>query len=299
MDDTTTISNVAKATRQELMDGYRQLLKKYKEATGGQTDAGEQKQILDRIEKYKTESDVAQAIAAARSAVQKGLSEVEAKLAEQFLELKRFNEAIALKDEILKERFEIEQAAGSLIALLQAKEEAARQAENEKMALEQKRKRDEEEYRFSFELQKRKDKEIFEAEKREREKELQAFAAKETEFASLQKQAAEFPAKLEREKQELEARLKAEAAKEKETALLLLQKESDAQKTVFEGRVKTLEAMMEEQKRAIAGLQDQLKASQAQVQEVVIKSIDSASGAKTLDAVNKLAWEQTRAGGRG
>ena len=305
MDDPILISNVAKATRQELMEGYRSLLKKYKEQVGIQ-GAEEQKQIFEKVEQYKSETDINAAINNARGAMQIALGELETKLVAKYGELRQFDEAVAAQKTKLKELYEIESAAGSLMTVLEAGGEAKRKAENEEAETQQKRKRDEEEYKFNLELQKRKDKETFEAEKRGRDTELQAaenlltekqtaFSAKEADFANLQKQVAEFPSKLEVEKKQLEEKLKADMEKDKQTSILLLQKESEAQKTVYEGRVKSLETMIEEQKRLIASLQDQLKASQGQVQEVVLKSIEGASGAKTLDVVNRLAMEQSRA----
>ncbi|MBI4272953.1 hypothetical protein HY621_03825 [Candidatus Uhrbacteria bacterium] len=98
----------------------------------------------------------------------------------------------------------------------------------------------------------------------------------------------------------MEAHLTAEAAKEKETALLIARKEAEARTSILEGRIHALESTLEEYRRLIGSLQEQLKASQSQTQEVVLKSIEGASGAKTLDVVNKLALEQTRAtSGRG
>lgn len=307
MDNENIISNVAKSTRQELMDGYRALLRKYKELAGTTEEVGKER-VFDKVDQYKSETDIHQTISGARSALQGTLAELETELAAKFSELKQFDEAIVSQKTKLKELYEIESAAGALLALLQAKEEAKRQAEIERIELEQKRKRDEEEYKFNFELQKRKEREAFETEKRARETDLQveenllvekqkAFATKEEEFAMLQKQVSEFPSKLEGEKQQLETQLKIQADKDIETALLLLQKESEAQKTISDGRIQSLETMIEEQKRMVVNLQDQLKASQAQVQEVVLKSIEGASGSKTLDVVNKLALEQTRSAG--
>lgn len=304
MDNENIISNVARVTRQELMDGYRALLRKYRDLAGATADAGQEK-VFDKVNQYKGEADIHQALNSTRLAMQGVLAELDTKLATKFSELKQFDEAIAEQKAKLKECYEIESASGALLALLQAKEDVRRQAENEKIELEQKRKRDEEEYKFNFELQKRKEKEVFEVEKREREAELQmqeealiekqkAFAATEEQFAVLQKEVSEFPEKLEEEKKQLETQLNIQNGKDKETTVLLLQKESESQKAISNGRIQSLEAMLDDQKQSIANLQEQLKASQSQVQEVVLKSIEGASGAKTLDVVNKLALEQTR-----
>lgn len=128
-----------------------------------------------------------------RTALHSVLSELETKLSGKFTELKSFEEATSAQKAKLKELYELEHSAGALLAVLQAKEDAKRQAEMEKMEFDQKRKRDDEEYRFTFDLQKRKDKESYEAEERKLEAELEvkraefeeqqrAFALKEVEF---------------------------------------------------------------------------------------------------------------------
>lgn len=308
--DTPAIPNVAKATKQELMDGYRELLKKYQELSseGGKAEDKTQKQLFEKTKKYQASGDISQAISQTRLAIGTSLQEAEDKLLEKFEELKNLEAAAAVRQDKLKELYEIEEAAGSLMAVLQAKEEAKRLAQAEKELLEQKRKRDEEEYRFNFDLQKRKDKETYEAEKRKLESELEerermmaekekGFADKQEEFEMLKTQAAEFPQKMEEVKKETGNSILAEAKKDKETALMILQKETEAQKTVYEAHIKNLETLMEEQKSIVKSLQQQLSAAQAQTQEVVLKSIESASGNKALDAVNKFALEQSRSGG--
>ncbi len=315
MGDTSVISNVTRATRQELMDGYRALLKKYKEKESegsNGSDGGEREALpLAAVGQYTGETDISSSMNAMRTALHSVLSELETKLSGKFAELKSFEEATNTQKAKLKELYELEHSAGTLLAVLQAKEDVKRQAETEKIELDQKRKRDDEEYRFTFDLQKRKDKESYEAEKRKLETELEvkraefeeqqrAFALQEAEFSSLQKQVEEFPTRLEQEKQRLEAHLTTEASKEKETALLIARKEAEARTSILEGRIHALESTLEEYRRLIGSLQEQLKASQSQTQEVVLKSIEGASGAKTLDVVNKLALEQTRAtSGRG
>jgi hypothetical protein len=308
MDEAETISNVKKATKQELMDGYRILLKKY-QGLLGETTADEHEQTFTVEKKYKNLSDINESINAVRASLHAALAGLETSFEEKFIELKKFDEATEAQRAKLREQYEIETTASALFALLAAKDEVKRQADNEKTETDQKRKRDEEEYRFNFELLKRKDKETFEAEKRQRDIEAQlaenllaekekTFANREKVFVELEKQVAEFPAKLEAEKQRAAATTKAECDRNMQASMLLLQKTTEAQVTVLEGKVAASESIAEEQKLAIASLHAQLKASQAQVQEVVLKSIEGASNIKALDAVNKLALEQSRSTGQ-
>lgn len=311
MEDTIIVANVAKATRQELMDGYRALLKKYKDlhAKNAQEEHTA-KESFNNAPQYSGETDIRASITNLRTNLNTVLSDIETMVCKKFVELKNFDETLTMQKTKLQELFEIEDGAGTLMAVLQARDEAKRMAESEKNELEQKRRRDEEEYAFTLNFQKRKDKENYEAEKRKLELELEAkrieyeerqkaLTAKEDEFSALRAQAEEFPKILKKEKQEIEAQTLILATKDREMALLLAGKETDAVKTVLEGRIQTLQSTMEEYKKLIVNLQEQLKSSQTQTQEVVLKSIESAAGAKTLEAVNKLALEQTRStGGR-
>ncbi|MEK7648336.1 MAG: hypothetical protein AAB400_00270 [Patescibacteria group bacterium] len=258
--------------------------------------------------KYTGEADIRAHVATLRTGLTMTLSEVEKNLLEKFKELKECDEMLTAQKTKLKELYEIEESAGALIAMLQAREDTKRNADRERVETEQKRKRDEEEYAFSFSFQKRKDKEAYEAEKRKLESELETkqadfdqrqkeFAAKEDELVALHTQVQEFPATLIKEKKHTEEQVAAAAAKDKEIVLLIASKEADALKTVLEGKIETLQATNEECKKLITSLHEQLKASHVQIQEVVLKSIESAAGAKTLDAVNKLALEQTRSSG--
>ncbi|MBI2645076.1 hypothetical protein HYW94_02785 [Candidatus Uhrbacteria bacterium] len=312
MENTSSIPNIAKATRQELMDGYRALLKKYKDTSARNVQEQPiQKDIaMAAVHQYVGEADIRAHMGTLRTHIHTALSDIETTLFAKFTELKNFDEALMAQKTKLQELYEIEESAGALIALMQSRHEATHLAENEKTELEQKRKRDEDEYAFTLALQKRKDKENYEAEKRKLELELDAkmtefeeqrkiFTAKEADYHALRAQVEEFPKTLQKEKQKMEEQLLAAATKDKEMALLLATKEAEAEKTVLEGKIQALQTGMEECKKLITSLQEQLKTSYAQTQEVVLKSIESAAGAKTLEAVNKLALEQTRApGGR-
>ena len=113
---------------------------------------------------------------------------------------------------------------------------------------------------------------------------------------NLKKTLAEMPAKYETEKEAAIKSVADTAAREKETALILIKKEMDAQKMVYEGQIKNQELLIGDQRAQIKELQTQLLNAQKQVQEVVLKSIEGASSSKAFDAVNKLAMEQVKSG---
>ena len=96
MENQDILTNVGKATRQELMDGYRALLKKYKETAGGETEEAP-KQHSEKVEQYQNETGIHESIHVVRSSMQNALADLETKLSGKFAELKQFDEAIAVE----------------------------------------------------------------------------------------------------------------------------------------------------------------------------------------------------------
>jgi hypothetical protein len=79
---------------------------------------------------------------------------------------------------------------------------------------------------------------------------------------------------------------------------LLMTKEREADRRFAELQVKTLEEAVVRQTVQIAALQKQLDEAKQQVQDIAVKAIEGASGARALTHVNQIAMEQakTRAG---
>jgi uncharacterized coiled-coil protein SlyX len=79
-----------------------------------------------------------------------------------------------------------------------------------------------------------------------------------------------------------------------EQRLLIASKDADADKRVAELRVKTLEETVTHQTEQLAALQKQVDEAKQQVQEIALKAIEGASGARALSHVNQIAMEQAR-----
>ena len=116
----------------------------------------------------------------------------------------------------------------------------------------------------------------------------------EQELADLRKQVETFPARIEKEtKQSADAASKAAAARyEQESALL--KKDADAERRISELRIKTLEDTIAHQAAQISALDTQLRSSNMQVQEIAVRAIEGASGAKALSHINQIAMEQAK-----
>jgi ribonuclease HI len=73
-----------------------------------------------------------------------------------------------------------------------------------------------------------------------------------------------------------------------------LKKESEAEKRLAELQIKTLEDTLARQSAQMAALQKQLDEAKQQVQEIAVKAIEGASGAKALSHINQIAMEQAK-----
>jgi len=73
-----------------------------------------------------------------------------------------------------------------------------------------------------------------------------------------------------------------------------LKKESEAEKRLAELQIKTLEDNLARQSAQMAALQKQLDEAKQQVQEIAVKAIEGASGAKALSHINQIAMEQAK-----
>ena len=116
----------------------------------------------------------------------------------------------------------------------------------------------------------------------------------EDELARLRKEAADFPQRL---KQETE-RAVAEATKtlhvEHKQTLVMAQKETETERRLAEQKIKSLEDVVARQNEEIKGLTARVEEAKNQVQEIAIKAIEGASGARALTHVNQIAMEQAK-----
>ena len=263
--------------------------------------------------------------------VSKALAHVSDELIQEVDRLAAVRQAVALEQKEIERVHKIDVAATALDQLVQdysrqkdqleaeiaaqraAWQEETRQAERDRKEQEETLKKqrqreiDDYEYRKALERKKAQDKyeeEIKVQEKANKEKQEAlekswrereaALKAAEEELQRLRKEAEEFPARL---RQEAE-RAAAEAARATEQRLsqqaLLLTKESEAERRLAELRVKTLEETLARQSAQTNALEKQLEEAKRQVQEIAVKAIEGASGARALSHINEIAMEQAK-----
>lgn len=169
--------------------------------------------------------------------------------------------------------------------------------------------RDKQEYTYGLQQRRELDKDAYEHQKKQREAELtdfqkvqqKAWDEREKTIADLEKQHAEaktkvdeFPAKLEAALKKAREEGRGIAASQAKVKADLIDKEIEAEKRLFDLRVKGYEDSIKEHTARIAQLTQKLADAVAQAQGLAIKSIEGASNVSSFAAVKEIALEQAK-----
>ena len=177
------------------------------------------------------------------------------------------------------------------------------------MSLNLQRQREIEDYEYKKNLERKKaqdkyDEEVRQIEKKDTEKQEalekswkqreSVLKEREEELSRLQKESAEFPGRLQTETAAAAARARSETEVRLEQQALVLRKDAEAEQRLGELRVKTLDEVVTRQQAQIAALEKQLADAKQQVQDIAVKAIEGASGARALSHINQIAMEQAK-----
>ena len=189
----------------------------------------------------------------------------------------------------------------------QKQSEQERKEQEETLKKQRQREAEEYEYRKALERKKAQDKydeeikllarankekqEALEKSWRERE---DALKASEEELQRLRKEATEFPARLRQESERAAAEAVRATEQKFEQRILLLSKDSEGEKRLADLRIKALEENLTRQSAQTTALEKQLEEAKRQVQEIAVKAIEGASGARALSHINEIAMEQAK-----
>jgi colicin import membrane protein len=274
---------------------------------------------------------VVQRISSLGLEVSRALSDLSEKLVDEVNRLASIREAVELERSELERLHKIDVAATSLDQLVQdyarkkeelevetaaqraAWEEEVRQTERERKEqdenLKKQRQREIEEYEYKKALERKKTQDKYEEEIKLREKQNNerqealekswqqreaALKEKEEEFACLKRESEEFPVRLQKASEQAAAEATRAAGQKFEQQVLLLKKEGEAERRLADLQIKTLEDAGSRQSAQIAALQKQLDEAKQQVQEIAVKAIEGASGARALSHINQIAMEQAK-----
>ncbi len=289
--------------------------------------AGEVRQAVEGT----TVEGVVQRISALGLEISKSLADVSGKLVEEVERLSAVREAVNLERAELGRLHKIDIAATSLDQLVQeharekdrleaeiaaqrrAWEEESSDTERERKEqdenLKKARAREIEEYEYKKNLERKKAQDKYDEDQRQQEKKNKerqealekswqqretVLKEQEQELARLRKEAQEFPETVKTESEKA-AVLSAKAAGQKfEQEILLLKKEAETERRLSSLQVKTLEETIARQTAQIAALERQVGEAKQQVQDIAVKAIEGASGAKALAHINQIAMEQAK-----
>ena len=171
------------------------------------------------------------------------------------------------------------------------------------------RQREEEEYKYNLNHQRKKEKDVYEEEKKSlmanleemrinQEKEFEerevVITDKEKQFAEMAKKVELFPAELSKAVKEAETAVYKKTSEDAKIQAQLVAKEVDTERRVAELKIKILESTAKEHKEKLQQTMEQLADANENVQNIAVKAIEGASGAKTLSAVSEIALEQAK-----
>jgi uncharacterized coiled-coil protein SlyX len=288
---------------------------------------GEVRQAVEGL----TVEAVVQKLSTTGLEVARSLAEVSGKLSEQVQLLASVREAVALERTELERLHKIDVAATALDQLVQdharekaqleqeiaaqraAWEEESARVERERKEqddnLKKQRQREMEDFEYKKALERKKAQDKYDEEQRLTEKRNQekqetldkswkqreaALKEQEEELARLRKEAENFPQRLQREAEAAAEKARHDALAKFEQQILVAQKDADTERRLAELRVKTFEETVAHQAAQLAALEKQLAEAKQQVQDIAVKAIEGASGARALSHINQIAMEQAK-----
>ena len=274
---------------------------------------------------------VAQGISALSIQISKALASVSDDLIAEVQRLAIVREAVALERAELERLHKIDVAATALDQLAQdydsksqaldaemstrratwdAELKARERAEKEyDENLKKQRQRETEEYEYKKTIDRKKAQEKYDEdmrtiEKKNREKQEileksweqreRTIKEREEEYVRLQKEVSSFPSRLQTETERAASDATRQTEQRFEQQVLMMTKEREADRRLSDLQIKTLEEGVARQTAQMAALQKQLDEAKQQVQDIAVKAIEGASGARALSHVNQIAMEQAK-----
>jgi colicin import membrane protein len=287
-------------------------------------------QVRETVEGVTVESAV-ERISGLGLEISKALSGLSVKLTEEVQLLASVREAVALERNELDRLHKIDVGATALDQLVQDyarqkqeleaeiagwraawEEEAARgdrERKEQEEALKKQRQREGEDFEYKKTQERKKAQDKYDEEIRLQEKKNQekqealekswqlreaTLKEREAELAPLRKESEAFPKRLEAEANAAAERSRREAEARLQQEIMVMKKDAEAEKRFGELRVKTLEENVAHQQAQIAALEKQLADAKQQVQDIAVKAIEGASGARALTHINQIAMEQAK-----
>lgn len=288
-----------------------------------QIEQNEATAILDSVKDINV-SEVISGIGNIQINVQKVLADVASTVTTKVHHIQELDQAIELKNQRLKELFNLELEAFSLEELKAQREKdkeewdrnlqiRRKQWEEEESEYAKARKRDEENWKYEFEQKKKRVQEDFDAEvsRTKRNETLRheglerswveretALKAKEQELVNLQTQVASFETRLAEATKKGEASGYASATAKFNHEIALLKKDAEAEKKVAEMRISAMTNQIGGLENQIEDLHTQLLSARQDAKEVASEALKSASSRQLADTLQKVVTDSQQGTGK-
>ena len=285
------------------------------------------RQAVDGI----TAEGVVQRISGLGLEVSRALASISGQLLEEVERLGTIREAVALERSELEQLHKIDVAATALDQLVQdyarQKEQLEAEISSQRTAWEQEMRRTErdqkeqedllkkqrqreiDEYEYKKALDRKKSQDKYEEERKLQERQNQekqealekswqqreaALKEREEDLERLRKESEEFPLRLKQAAEQAATEASRAAQQKFDQQVVLLRKENESEKRLAELQIKTLQENLTRQTAQIEALEKQLAEAKHQVQEIAVRAIEGASGARALSHINEIAMEQAK-----
>lgn len=300
----------AKSTKSELFAAFEDMRMKYEDLKTQMSESPEKRRpaedaLVQKTMTY-TPTSLENEMGELRRHIQKSLDELLLKLAEESKKLEDMRETITIETTRLKEIRNIELAANTLDAMLAEYDQKKKDLEAEilnkqldfaeEIARRKKEmEREQEEYIYNQKITRRKEEDVYEVEcaKKEalweekmnkKQKELEwrevEFAGKYEVFTTLQREANEFPTKLEGLARETEERVSNALHKEFDIEKRITEQEWKSEKNILETKISTMQETCARQATEIASLKKAIDIANQHAQTLAATVIESVSGMK-------------------
>ena len=322
----------SRAETMQAFEDIREEVEAAPTAVAKSTEVGLQRETeVRRFVEDVTVDTVVQKISGLGLEVSRALAGISEKLSQEVELLAGVREAVALERKELQHLHKIDVAATALDQLVQDyahenqkleseiaiqrsvwEEETAqlaRERKEQEEAQKRMRQREVDDYEYKKTLDRKKAQDKYEEEHRVRDKKNQeqqealekdwqrreaAIKEREAEMARLVKEAAEYPARLLKETETAAMQGRKEAEGKLEQEIIGLKKDAETEKRLSHLQVKTLEDALARNATQITALDKQLADAKQQVQDIAVKAIEGASGARALSHINQIAMEQAK-----
>jgi len=286
-----------------------------------QATALKEAEVLASVEGLNLDT-VSGTLADTQVEVQKSLAGLSAKLTEKLQLLENIQKAIDLKQDELKELYNIEAKVTELDELeaeiesrrkTWEEEQAAKKREFAEQQSERNKQwaRSEEEYQYRLAQEHKKHKDAFDAlmgqserDNRDRQEKLEKEWAeregelkkRETELADLREKVANMSEVIKKEVNAAVAIATNSVKKEYETKMQLANKDSETAQKLADQTVASLQTSLAKQQAQVDDLKTQLEQAHRDVKEISAKALDSASGRATTDALQRIMEKEQGSG---